>query len=106
MVTEDSNLTLSCNDYSSVGQTVVRWEMFDTSRDTYVQIPFSSNTLIVGERDFILYFRAVQAGQEGRYRCRVENNDAGEFQSGTFDVRVTGRCGVYGSWDIAGERAS
>lgn len=90
MVTEGSTLTLSCNNYTSVGPTDVSWQIFDTIRGNYEALA-STDIQIFGERDFVLYFPAVQMRQQGKYRCRVENTNAGEFRSGIYDVRVTGR---------------
>lgn len=90
VATEGSPLVLRCNDYISVGRTIVEWSMYDTTRGRFIPVQ-PSDEHIFGELDFGLYFPAFRADQFGRtsqFRCTVSNQVVQTFQHAIFDVTV------------------
>ena len=88
--TEGSPLVLRCDDYISVGRTIVEWSMYDTARGRFIPVQ-QSDAHIFGELDFGLYFPAFRADQFGRtsqFQCTVSNQDAQTFEDSTFDVTI------------------
>ena len=90
IATEGSPLVLRCDDYISVGRTIVEWSTYDTTLDRFVSVQ-QSDAQIFGELDFGLYFPAFRADQFGRtsqFRCMVSNQDAQTFEHAIFDVTI------------------
>ena len=88
-VTQGSPLTLRCDNYTSVGRTIVEWSVYDDLRRRFVPIQ-DTDALIVGEQDFGLYFPAVRKEQEGEFMCEVSTEGVQRYERGSFQLMVNG----------------